>query len=146
MKRLRLLVFTMMCLFVLVSCSKKPEILNPYTQEYIAGQGNIKGQVNVERHLHRSEYFDIGATKDGWAVFKDPEKAFTTFKELYSDELEHMKYEFDLMEISEKHYEPYLQYSSYSNTCISGDYCEDAYYIGSFLDIYENSYKAEYSN
>ena len=39
------------------------------------GKGNIKGSVDIEKYVTISKDFEIGANKDGYAVFKNPEKA-----------------------------------------------------------------------
>lgn len=51
-----------------------------YTQIYISGEGNIKGDVDINEFGKISTSFDIGANKYGIAVFKNPSKAFTNFK------------------------------------------------------------------
>ena len=66
-------------------CGSSPIIINPSVQEYMAGQGNIKGNVPVEEYISISEDFSIGADENGYAVFKDPEKALDKLMELYSD-------------------------------------------------------------
>lgn len=40
------------------------------------GKGNIKGEVNKEYFESKAKEFEIGANKYGYAVFKNPEKAF----------------------------------------------------------------------
>ena len=51
-----------------------------YQQEYIIGKGNIKGEVNKEYFESKAKEFEIGANKYGYAVFKNPEKAFRKLK------------------------------------------------------------------
>lgn len=41
------------------------------------------GNVNVQEYAVIHEDFAIGANKYGFAVFKEPEKALNTLKELY---------------------------------------------------------------
>ena len=46
---------------VFVFNGKINRVTNPCVQDYIAGQGNIKGNVNVEDYYERDERFAIGA-------------------------------------------------------------------------------------
>ena len=46
-----------------------------YSQEYVAGTGNIKGDVDVKYYESHGEEFAIGANRQGYAVFKDPRAA-----------------------------------------------------------------------
>ena len=50
-------------------------VAHPWVQEYAAGEGNIKGNVDTGRFLKIDERLEIGADKDGVAVFKDPDAA-----------------------------------------------------------------------
>ena len=49
---------------------------NPCVQDYIAGQGNIKGNVNVEDYYERDERFAIGAGEDGCRRFQGSRQGF----------------------------------------------------------------------
>ena len=111
----------------------------PYVQEYVAGQGNIKGNVSVEEYISISEDFAIGAAKDGYAVFKDPEKAWDKLLELYSDGITLIQTTYDLEPLSINNYVDYLIYSSQITTG-SKEEQQQAIFVGKFLDIYENSY------
>lgn len=62
----------------------------PYTQEYIPGQGNIKGSVNVKKYTEKDPRFSIGANADGYVVFKNPDKAYDALAEEYPDAIEHI--------------------------------------------------------
>lgn len=127
----------------LVGCGqtkdKLPTIQHPYVQEYIAGQGNIKGNVPVEEYISISEDFAIGADKDGYAVFKNPEKALATLLELYSDGINLIQTEFDLEPLSEENYNWYKVYGLQITTGAEKEK-QEAAFVGKFLDIYENSY------
>lgn len=109
-----------------------------YSQEYVAGKGNIKGNVNIESFLERSECFDIGANSYGYAVFKDPNAAFTVFIDLYSEGIELVQKEFNLDPLTETNYNAYMQYAF----LMAGDSKAEkqARFIPEFLDIYENSF------
>lgn len=60
--------------------TRKVYTRNYYTQEYTAGTKGIKGNVNVSKFTDVSEDFAIGANSNGYAVFKNPSKAFKTFE------------------------------------------------------------------
>jgi len=70
--------------------SYQPKIENHYVKEYTNGNG-IKGMVDKNKFELISSDFEIGATEEGYAVFKDPNKAFETFKVLYKEELSYVK-------------------------------------------------------
>ena len=127
----------------LVGCGqtkdKLPAIQHPYVQEYAVGQGNIKGKVPVEEYTAISEDFAIGADKDGYAVFKDPEKALATLLELYSDGINLIQTEFDLEPLSEENYDWYKVYGLQITTGTTKEQ-EQAIFVGKFFDIYEDSY------
>lgn len=122
------------CVFFLHNSSNK--LL--YSQEYVVGQGNIKGNVNIEYFLERSECFDIGANSYGYAVFKDPNAAFTVFIDLYSEGIELVQKEFNLDPLTETNYNGYMQCAF----LMAGDSEAEkqARFIPKFLDIYENSF------
>ena len=109
MKKLIALVLALVCVLGLVGCgqseSNSPTIQYPSVQEYVVGQGNIKGSVPVDEYISISEDFAIGADKDGYAVFKDPEKALSTLLELYSDGINLIQTEFDLEPLSNNTYD-----------------------------------------
>lgn len=130
-----------MCsLFVLLltACGNS-EIKRPYEQEYVAGQGNIKGNINTEDYYARDERFSIGATKDGYAVFKDPEAAYDALLENYSDGVKLIQEEYSLEDISQYNYQNYKIYG-WQVTTGTEDAQEQAHFVSSFFDIYENSF------
>ena len=55
-----------------------------YTQVYIAEYGDVKGNVDINSFGKKNIAFDIGANKYGYAVFKNPNKAFNRLKKDYS--------------------------------------------------------------
>ena len=125
--------------FSLTACGQ-PEIAHPYEQEYVAGQGNIKGNVNAEYYYARDTRFAIGATKDGYAVFKSPEDAYDALLENYSAGLKLIQSEYNLSEVSPNNYQ---WYKTYGWQVIAGteEAQEQAHFVSSFFDIYENSFK-----
>lgn len=139
MKKLIALVFVL----ALASCGQSennaPTIQYPYVQEYVAGQSNIKGNVPVEEYISISEDFAIGANKDGYAVFKDPEKALAKLLELYSEGITLIQTTYDFEPLSADNYGDYKIYGSQITTGTEGEQ-QQAIFVGKFLDIYENSY------
>jgi len=87
-----------------------------YTQEYVIGTSNIRGEVDIAAFLEYSEDFEIGANKYGYAVFKNPEKAFKTLKREYSDGIKCIQKEFSLLPFSKITYKMYskMRISSYN--------------------------------
>lgn len=126
------------CLPVLLlfSCSS---VKHPYTQEYHAGQGNIKGNVDVDDFLKRDERFEIGAAKDGTAVFKDPDNAYQALLENYAEGLDLIQSEMKLEPVSQKNYQDYKTFG-WQVTSGTEAAREQAQFISRFFDIYENSF------
>lgn len=75
-----LLIACCIAVVLLMGQTKKNDL--QYCQEYIWGQAGIVGNVNVQEYAVIHEDFAIGANKYGFAVFKEPEKALNTLKEL----------------------------------------------------------------
>ena len=53
-----------------------------YSQIYISGEENIKGDVDINEFGKINIDFDIGANNYGIAVFKNPQKAFERLKKI----------------------------------------------------------------
>ncbi len=119
--------------------SNSPTIQYPSVQEYVAGQANIKGNVPVEEYISISEDFAIGANKDGYAVFKDPEKALAKLLVLYSDGIALIQTAYNLEPLSVDNFGDYKVYGS-QVTIGTEEEQRQAVFVGKFLDIYENSY------
>lgn len=120
-------------------------VRNPWVQEYVPGTGNILGQVDKEKYESVSDDFAIGADKYGRAVFKDPQKAFTTMIELCSEGLTLIREAHDLAPISQQNYDVYKKYG-WQMTEGSAEAQTQAAFISGFLDIYENSFIREIPN
>ena len=118
--------------------ARKVYTRNYYTQEYTAGTKGIKGNVNVSKFTDISEDFAIGANSKGYAVFKNPSKAFKTFEKMYADDIQSLKDEFGLKDFNKKTYHDYMTYSWQSNVGTDEEK-QNKKFISSFLDIYENS-------
>ena len=120
-------------------------IINPSVQEYVAGQGNIKGNVPVEEYISISEDFAIGADKNGYAVFKDPVKALDKLMELYSDGINLIQKSFELESLSADNCGDYKVYGSQTTAGTEREQ-QQALFAAKFHDIYENSYVRQYPN
>jgi hypothetical protein len=118
--------------------ARKVYTRNYYTQEYTAGTNGIKGNVNVSKFTDVSEDFAIGANSNGYAVFKNPSKAFKTFEKMYADDIQSLKDEFGLKDFNKKTYHDYMTYGWQSNVGTDEEK-QNKKFISSFLDIYENS-------
>lgn len=127
-------------ILILTACSSQGKVKNPATQEYKAGTGNIKGDVDVEKYVKIDQRFEIGADKDGMAVFKDPHKAYQALTEKYSDGIRLIQKEFDLENLSENSYEAYKNYGWQVETGTEEEK-DQAKFISGFFDIYENSFE-----
>ena len=110
-----------------------------YTQIYIQNEGNIKGNVDINKFGKIDKDFDIGANKYGMAVFKNPKKAFKTLKKKYKNGIKLIQKEFNLPPLSNFTYKGYKTYG-WQVTKGSKKDKEQARFVSSFLDIYENSF------
>ncbi len=91
-----------------------------------------------------SSDFEIGATEEGYAVFKDPNKAFETFKVLYKEELSYVKRDnLIILPICYSNLNKYSIYcmNSYDKVLEEDEtFANRIKFIMEFIDIYENSY------
>lgn len=110
-----------------------------YTQIYIQNEGNIKGNVDINKFGKIDKDFDIGANKYGMAVFKNPKKAFKTLKKKYKNGIKLIQKEFNLPPLSNFTYKGYKTYGWQVTKGTKKDK-EQARFVSSFLDIYENSF------
>lgn len=111
-------------------------------KEYIPGVGNIKGSVNTDYFLQKSEDFKIGATEDGMAVFVNPDQAFKTLKRNYKDGIRLIRKEFCKSNLSKRNFDCYGNLG-WQVTTGSKEVKEEARFISGFMDIYENSFSEE---
>ena len=119
-----------------------PGIRNPWVQEYVPGAEGILGSVDKEKYESISEDFAIGADQYGRAVFKDPEAAFDTFTRLYAKGIAAIQAEHHLLPISGSNYDLYQKFGWQTSTG-SAETLEQAAFVSSFLDIYENSFSRD---
>ena len=115
------------------------QIVNPWTQEYIPGTGNILGSVDTAYFESVSSDFTIGADRYGRAVFKEPRKAFDTFRELYAESIRLIREQEDLPPLSQANTGVYKKFGW---QLLNGteEQKEQARFVTKFLDIYENSF------
>ena len=147
-KRKILIIVTSILITVLISFTIKTILVKQgfmydddlkYTQIYIQNEGNIKGNVDINKFGKIDKDFDIGANKYGMAVFKNPRKAFKTLKEKYKNGIKLIQKEFNLPPLSNFTYKGYKTYG-WQVTKGSKKDKEQARFVSSFLDIYENSF------
>ncbi len=132
----------LLCLAVALCFLTDPvggKIRNPWVQEYIPGQEGILGTVDKAQFESVHPDFAIGADQYGRAVFKDPEKAFDTFTELYAQAISLIQQEQGLRPISEDNYKLYQKFG-WQLTSGTDALREQAAFVTRFLDIYENSF------
>lgn len=110
-----------------------------YSQVYIIGESNNKGNVDINKYGRINIDFDIGANKYGEAVFKNPQKAFRTLKKEYSSGIKLIQKEFNLLPLTNFTYKSYKTYG-WQVTTGTEEEKEQARFVTSFLDIYENSF------
>ena len=110
-----------------------------YSQIYITGESNIKGNVDINMFGKINIDFDIGANKYGYAVFKNPNKALKTLKKEYSKGIKLIQKEFNLLPLTNFNYRKYKNYGWQVTTCTDEEK-EQASFVSSFMDIYENSF------
>lgn len=110
-----------------------------YSQVYIIGESNNKGNVDINKYGRININFDIGANKYGEAVFKNPQKAFKTLKKEYSSGIKLIQKEFNLLPLTNFTYKSYKTYG-WQVTTGTEEEKEQARFVTSFLDIYENSF------
>ena len=115
------------------------DVVNPWVREYVPGEEGVVGSVDRERFESVSADFAIGADRDGRAVFKDPDKAFDTFRRLYADGIALIRREFSLRPLSRRNMGDYKTYG-WQVTGGDPEARDQAVFVSSFLDIYENSF------
>ena len=110
-----------------------------YTQVYIAEYGNVKGNVDINSFGKKNIAFDIGANKYGEAVFKNPGKALKVLKRDYKDGIKLIQKEFNLLPLNRFNYKSYGTFG-WQVTIGTEEEKEQARFVSSFMDIYENSF------
>lgn len=136
---LLIILFTILGRIVLVKCGYIIDDNLRYSQVYISEESNIKGNVDINKFGKINIDFDIGANKYGYAVFKNPNKALKTLKKDYSKGIKLIQKEFNLLPLTNFNYKTYKTYG-WQVTTGTDEEKEQARFISSFMDIYENSF------
>jgi transcriptional regulator with XRE-family HTH domain len=110
-----------------------------YSQVYISGNNNVKGNVDIDKFGKISIDFDIGANKYGYAVFKNPYKALTRLKKDYAIGLKAIQREYNLLPLNMFNFREYGIYG-WQLTNGTDEEKSQANFITSFFDVYENSF------
>jgi len=111
-----------------------------YVREYIIGDTGIKGSVDMTRFGNDSAY-EIGANKAGYAVFKNPNKAFAQMKIDCAKGIAAIRKEYKLFPLSRWNYDMYEVYGWQLTKTKDTEAVDQARKVTSFMDIYENSFK-----
>ena len=111
-----------------------------YSQQYVAGEGNIVGDVDTDWFLEKSLDFEIGANKYGVAVFKDPKKATRRLKKDYKKGLWRIRLECGMLPLTNFTYWFY-ENNGWQVTGGSEEAFWQAAFVSTFMDIYENSFR-----
>jgi beta-lactamase regulating signal transducer with metallopeptidase domain len=124
-------------------CAANPIMIrNPWVQEYVPGQGNIRGNVDTAKYLAVSEDLAIGADKEGRAVFKDPYKALRALAREYGSTLGKLRLQNLLPPLGYGNYRRYLAASIGTNPwAATEEERRDLAFLRGFFDIYENSFE-----
>lgn len=125
---------------VLIRIGYLPDKGLAYSQEYVAGTGNIRGDVNIKKYEDISSDFAIGANKYGWAVFKNPKKAWERLLKNYDKGIELIRREYNLAPLNATNYNIYGAYG-WQVTTGTDEEKKQASFVTQFMDIYENSFK-----
>lgn len=136
---LLIILFAILGRIVLVKCGYVVDDNLKYSQIYITEEGNIKGNVDINKFGKINIDFDIGANKYGYAVFKNPNKALRTLKRDYSKGIKLIQKEFNLLPLTNFNYKNYKTYGWQVSTGTDEEK-EQARFVSSFMDIYENSF------
>ena len=131
--------FVILGRILLVKCGYIMDSNLRYSQIYISEYKNIKGNVDINKFGKINIDFDIGANKYGYPVFKNPNKAFKRLKKDYFKGIKLIQKEFNLLPLNNFTYKYYKTYG-WQVTTGSDEEQEQARFVTSFMDIYENSF------
>ena len=124
---------------LLVKGGYLPDDRLKYSQVYISGNGNVQGGVDIDSFGKISIDFDIGADKYGRAGFKNPQKALGTLQVLYAKGIRAIQKEYRLLPLNPFNFRTYGQYG-WQLTHGTAEEVQQAGFVASFMDIYENSF------
>lgn len=115
-----------------------------HCQRYEPGKGNIKGEVNTYYYENINMDFEIGANKNGYAVFKNPERAYKRLKKDYAKGIMAIAREFRLLPLTNFNFRAYSNYG-WQLTWGTDEEKEQAHFVSDFFEIYENSFNQVYN-
>ncbi len=132
------LVLSLMAAAILAVCflTVPKETRNPAVGEYIPGVS--VGNVDKEAYEAISPDFAIGADRNGYAVFVHPDKAFSSFRTLYADELGLLKERHQFPAFSKSTWRRYKK-AGIEEVGENDAQTERLHFVSKFLDIWENS-------
>ena len=132
------LVLSLAAAAVLAVCflTAPKEARNPAVGEYIPGVS--VGNVDKAAYEELSPDFAIGADRNGYAVFVHPERAFSSFRTLYADELGLIRDRRGLPAFSKRSWRSYKK-AGIEETGETDEQTERLHFVSKFLDIWENS-------
>jgi uncharacterized protein YxeA len=110
-----------------------------YVNDYIVGAKGIKGNVDISNWGNKKS-FEIGVNKEGYAVFRNPDKALRQIKIDYSKGIAAIQKEFFLLPISRWNYKKYRNYGWQLKSKYDLETIIQSRNLSSFLDIYDNSF------
>jgi len=110
-----------------------------WVREYIVGQTGIRGGVDITRFGNDPAY-EIGADIEGYAVFKNPNRAFAKMKIDFSKGISAIKKEYKLLPLSRWNYDMYGIYGWQLTETKDEEAVAQAWKVSGFMDIYENSF------
>ncbi len=133
----------LLVIVVTVICAANPIVVkHPWVQEYVPGQGNVRGAVDTAKFLAVSEDLAIGADAEGRAVFKDPYKALRALSREYGSTLGKLRLQNLLPPLGYGNYKRYYEASIRSNPRATTEAeIRELAFIRGFFDIYENSFE-----
>lgn len=132
-------IITILVFLVLNSLDNVYDKDKKWVKEYVVGDEGILGNVDIS-DLGNNSAYDIGADKDGYAVFKNPDKAFKQMQKDYALGLEAIKREYNLFSISDVNWKEYGTYGWQLTETTDTETIRQAIMITKFMDIYENSF------
>ncbi len=109
-----------------------------YSQEYLPGSSNIKGNVDTAYFADKSPDFEIGANRYGYAVFKNPAAAYARLVEDFKTGIDLIQEEFELEPLTPDKYLAYMNLG-WQVTTGTEDERDQAMFVTFCMDIYENS-------
>lgn len=127
------------CFVLLYISCPKYDNNKAYVKEYIVGEIGIKGNVDILKYGDDPAY-EIGANREGYAVFKHPNKAFHQMKIDYAKGIAAIQKEYMLLPISRWNYKKYMNYGWQLTKTKNSEAVAQANKLKSLLDIYENSF------